>query len=142
MARCTGTMKIGDHLRATRVFARRARPDRYFNRVPSRLPATDDGSGRSVAADLDSDGGEDMAWANGPEDGIAGAGGAPGDGQGSIAARDRDAAEDGSAAGKGGTARDRDTAGDGSAGANTGTEFTEADVACLSAPDASDGPGS
>src|SRR5882757_4291192 len=54
MARCTGTMKIGNHLRATRVFVRSAVPDRYFYRVPSRLPTTDDGSGRPLAEDRDS----------------------------------------------------------------------------------------
>ena len=87
IARCTGTMRIGDHLRATRVFVRRARPGRYFNRVPSRLPATNDGRGRSIAADLDSDGGDDMTWAEGPEDRITGAGGASGDGQDSGTAK-------------------------------------------------------
>src|SRR5579859_2455449 len=54
MARCPGTMRIGDHLRATRVFVRRAPTGRYFYRVPSRLPATDDGSGTPLAGELDS----------------------------------------------------------------------------------------
>src|SRR5260370_11877802 len=41
----------GGHLRATRLFVRRARPGLYFNRVPS-LPATDDGSASPLAEDL------------------------------------------------------------------------------------------
>ena len=53
----------GGHLRATRLFVRRAMPDLYFNRVPS-LPATDDGSGRPLTEDLStgSDDGEDITW--------------------------------------------------------------------------------
>src|SRR5689334_14188668 len=129
-------MRIGDHLRATRVFVRRARLGRYFNRVPSRLPATNDGRGRSIAADLDSDGGDDVTWADGPEDSITGAGGASGNGQDSGAAIAGSATvETGRAAG------DSSAAGDGSAGRETGTEFPAGDVAFLAAPDLSDGPG-
>src|SRR5690242_14550481 len=141
IARCTGTMRIGDHLRATRVFVRRARPARYFNRVPSRLPATDDGRGRSIAADLDSGGGDDMTWAEGPEDSIAGAGGASGDGQDSRAAIAGSAAGDNSATGDNSAAIDSSATGDGSAGKETETEFPATDVAFLSAPDSSGGPG-
>src|SRR5690242_17283598 len=148
MARCTGTMRIGDHLRATRVFVRRALPGRYFNRVPSRLPATDDGNGRSVANDLGSDGSEDVAWGFGPQElsvdasgdrvaedgGVAGKG-ATGDGgltRKRSAAGGNGRAEDGSPAG------DDEITGDGSARSDAGTEFTEADVAFLSAPDTPD----
>src|SRR5689334_13366652 len=139
-------MRIGDHLRATRVFVRRARLGRYFNRVPSRLPATNDGRGRPIAADLDSDGAGGMTWAEGPEDSIAGASSASGDGQDSGPAIAGSAtAETGSAdgdnAGDNRVARDSSDTGDGSAGGETGAEFPAADVAFLSAPDLSDGPG-
>ena len=60
------------HLRATRLFVRRARPGLYFNRVPS-LPATDDGSARPLAEDLStgSRGSEDITWDADTEPGTA-----------------------------------------------------------------------
>src|SRR5260370_23163063 len=62
----------GGHLRATRLFVRRARPGLYFNRVPS-LPATDDGSARSLAEDLSTGSGdsEDITWDADTEPGTA-----------------------------------------------------------------------
>src|SRR5580704_16605210 len=47
----------GGHLRATRLFVRRAMPDLYFNRVQS-LPATDDGSARPLTEDLSTGSGD------------------------------------------------------------------------------------
>ena len=66
------------HLRATRLFVRRARPGLYFNRVPS-LPATDDGSARPLAEDLstDSDGSENITWDDDTEPVTADAGAVP-----------------------------------------------------------------
>ena len=63
------------HLRATRLFVRRARPGLYFNRVPS-PPATDDGSARPLAEDLSngSGGSEDITWGADMEPGTAEAG--------------------------------------------------------------------
>ena len=96
-------------------------PDLYFNRVPS-LPATDDGSGKPLTEDLStgSDDGEDIAW-------------------------DADTAEAGEVPAAAGTASGTHPAGaeprkgEASAGPEmTGPdgeeEFTEADVAFLSAP--------
>src|SRR5712692_5978271 len=62
----------GGHLRATRLFVRRARSGLYFNRVPS-LPATDDGSARPLAEDLGngSGGSEDITWDVDTEPGTA-----------------------------------------------------------------------
>ena len=72
-----GTGEQG-HLRATRLFVRRARPGLYFNRVPS-LPATDDGSARPLAEDLstDSDGSENITWDDDTEPVTADAGAVP-----------------------------------------------------------------
>src|SRR5580704_5685038 len=69
----------GGHLRATRLFVRRARPGRYFNRVPS-LPATDDGSAGPLAEDLStgSGGREDSIGDADMEPGTVDAGAAPG----------------------------------------------------------------
>src|SRR5208337_1563127 len=66
------------HLRATRLFVRRARPGLYFNRVPS-LPATDDGNARPLAEDLStsSSGSEEITWDADTEPGTADAGVAP-----------------------------------------------------------------
>ena len=66
------------HLRTMRLFVRRAGPGLYFNRVPS-LPATDDGSARPLAEDLNtgSGGSEDITWDADTEPGTAGAGRAP-----------------------------------------------------------------
>ena len=65
-------------MRTTRLFVRRARPGLYFNRVPS-LPATDDGSARPLAEDLNTGSGssEDIAWDADTAPGTAGTGMAP-----------------------------------------------------------------
>ena len=74
-----GPGRNGGHLRATRLLVRRARPGRYFNRVPS-LPATDDGSARPLAEDLStgSGGREDSIGDADVEPGTADALAAPG----------------------------------------------------------------
>jgi len=68
----------GGHLRATRLFVRRARPGLYFNRVPS-LPATDDGSASPLAEDLRTRSGssEDITWDADAEAGATEAGVVP-----------------------------------------------------------------
>jgi beta-galactosidase len=109
-------------------------PDLYFNRVPS-LPATDDGSGRPLTDDLStgSDDGEEIAWdADTAEAGevaaTAGAGAASGLRPAGAASGDRPA---------GAEPRDGEAdAGPEMAGPDGEAEFTEADVAFLSAPQA------
>src|SRR6266516_860859 len=98
---------------------RRAMPDLYFNRVPS-LPATDDGSTRPLTEDLStgSGDGEDITW----DADTADAGEVPaatGAGTRPAAADPRD--------GEAGAGREL-------AGPEGDAEFTEADVAFLSAP--------
>jgi beta-galactosidase len=105
-------------------------PDLYFNRVPS-LPATDDGSGRPLTEDLStgSDDGEDIAWdADTAEAGEvpAAAGAASGTHPAGAVSGTRPA-EAGPRDGEAG-------AGPGMAGPDGEAEFTEADVAFLSAP--------
>ncbi len=105
-------------------------PDLYFNRVPS-PPATDDGNAGPLAEDLSTSSGdsEDSTW----DADTAGAGEVP--------------AATGAAAGArqaGAEPRDRDDDGAGRdmAGPEVGAEFTEADVALLSAPpEGALGPG-
>jgi hypothetical protein len=107
-------------------------PDLYFNRVPS-LPATDDGSGRPLTEDLStgSDDGEDIAWdADTAEAGevAATAGAASGPRPAGAASGTRPA---------GAEPRDGEAdAGPEMAGPDGEAEFTEADVAFLSAPQA------
>ena len=99
-------------------------PDLYFNRVPS-LPATDDGSGRPLTEDLStgSDDGEDIAW----DADTAEAGEVPAAAEAAeIASGTRPA---------GAEPRDGEAgAGPEMARPDGEAEFTEADVAFLSAP--------
>ena len=115
----------GGHLRATRLFVRRAKSGLYFYRVPS-LPATDDGSARPLAEDLSngSGGSEDITWDVDTEPDAAHEGVVP------------------EAAGGNGRshpieAEPRATLADAVQGVNgldAETEFTAADVAFMSAP--------
>ena len=96
-------------------------PDLYFNRVPS-LPATDDRSGRPLTEDLSpgSDDGEDIAWdADTAEAGEVPAVAGAGSGTHPAGAEPRDGEA---------------SAGPEMAGPDGEEEFTEADVAFLSAP--------
>ncbi len=131
-ARCTGTDKEGGHLRTTRLFVRRARPGLYFNRVPS-LPATDDGSARPLAEDLStgSGGSEDTTWDADTEPGTADAG-VPAAAGADGGARSTEAGPRSTEAGPCVTEAEPRVTGAGQAVAEP--EFTEADVALLSAP--------
>ena len=109
-------------------------PDLYFNRVPS-PPATDDGSARSLAEDLSTGSGDgeditrdaDMASTDG-----APAAAGPDVGPGPVGAE-----PDESGAGAG-----QDPAGQDTARREAEPEFTEADVAFLTAPpEAASAPG-
>ena len=113
-------------------------PDLYFNRVPS-LPATDDGSARPLTEDLStgSGDGEDITWdadsaeagevpaAAGAASGTRPAGAEPRDGEADAGPEPRRCAES-------------RTAGPGMAGPDGEAEFTEDDVAFLSAPQEAD----
>ena len=106
-------------------------PDLYFNRVPS-LPATDDGSGGPLAEDLSTSSGdsEDATW----DADTADAGEVPAAAGAAAGARPA-GAEPREGDGDDGTGRDM-------AGPEADAEFTEADVAFLSAPpEAALGPG-
>ena len=108
-------------------------PDLYFNRVPS-LPATDDGSGRPLTEDLStgSDDGEDIAW----DADTAEAGEVPAAAEAAeIASGTRPADVASGTRPAGAEPRDGEAgAGPEMARPDGEADFTEADVAFLSAP--------